>query len=261
MRQAAAQRTIAEELGDFTTTWRVIPISLLAIVIGLLSTGVAVVLLQADCALHQSLLLPALEHGPGLPGRKPSRCLRGARSGGRCAGHRLHGTLRVGAHSRARHSGSDRVDPHQRQPGTAAPGDPEADFVRHFDRFGRTLRRRRADHHDRRRTRLDGRAVLSPHGQRAQDTAGGGSRGGNVGDVRSPGGRRAAGGRTAALRVEASQLRARGTRQRDGRSGSRLPAGPRARCFRCRITAWRCHRRPCSDVPWPEFSREACPRC
>ncbi|MDQ2898431.1 MAG: chloride channel protein [Acidobacteriota bacterium] len=36
----------AHELGDFTTTWRVAPISLLAIVIGLLSTGVAVVLLK-----------------------------------------------------------------------------------------------------------------------------------------------------------------------------------------------------------------------
>jgi CIC family chloride channel protein len=46
MTQATAKRTIADELGDFTTTWRVIPIALLAIVIGLLSTGVAVVLLR-----------------------------------------------------------------------------------------------------------------------------------------------------------------------------------------------------------------------
>ncbi|HEY8062045.1 MAG TPA: chloride channel protein [Gemmatimonadales bacterium] len=46
MTQAAAKHTVADELGDFTTTWRVIPISLLAIVIGLISTGVAVVLLR-----------------------------------------------------------------------------------------------------------------------------------------------------------------------------------------------------------------------
>jgi len=46
MTHAPGKRTIAEELGDFTTTWRVIPISLLAIAIGLISTGVAVVLLR-----------------------------------------------------------------------------------------------------------------------------------------------------------------------------------------------------------------------
>jgi H+/Cl- antiporter ClcA len=46
MTQAPANRAIAEELGDFTTNWRVIPISLLAIAIGLLSTGVAVLLLK-----------------------------------------------------------------------------------------------------------------------------------------------------------------------------------------------------------------------
>jgi len=41
-----ALRTIAETLGDFTTTRRVVPISLLAIVIGLFSTVVAVLLLK-----------------------------------------------------------------------------------------------------------------------------------------------------------------------------------------------------------------------
>jgi H+/Cl- antiporter ClcA len=46
MKPATGKRTIAEELGDFTTSWRVIPISLLAVVIGLLSTGVAIVLLR-----------------------------------------------------------------------------------------------------------------------------------------------------------------------------------------------------------------------
>jgi len=35
-----------EELGDFTTTWRVLPISLLAIVIGVLCAYVALALLR-----------------------------------------------------------------------------------------------------------------------------------------------------------------------------------------------------------------------
>ncbi|MGH7523135.1 MAG: chloride channel protein [Gemmatimonadales bacterium] len=46
MTAAAAKHTVAHELGDFTTTWRVIPISVLAVVIGLLSAGVAWVLLK-----------------------------------------------------------------------------------------------------------------------------------------------------------------------------------------------------------------------
>ena len=41
-----ANRSIAEELGDFTTNWRVIPISLLAIFIGLLGSVVALALLR-----------------------------------------------------------------------------------------------------------------------------------------------------------------------------------------------------------------------
>ncbi len=40
------KKTSSEELGDFTTTWRVLPISLMAIVIGLIGAGVAWLLLK-----------------------------------------------------------------------------------------------------------------------------------------------------------------------------------------------------------------------
>ncbi|MGH7592748.1 MAG: chloride channel protein [Gemmatimonadales bacterium] len=46
MSHATAKASIAHTLGDFTTTWRVIPISVLAIAIGLISTFVAVALLR-----------------------------------------------------------------------------------------------------------------------------------------------------------------------------------------------------------------------
>ena len=52
----------SEELGDFTATARVIPISLLAIGIGIVSTFVAWALLRLIGILHQCLLLRASEH-------------------------------------------------------------------------------------------------------------------------------------------------------------------------------------------------------
>ncbi len=50
----------AEELGDFTTSARVIPIAFLAILIGLVSTYIAWLVAAVDQVLHQPVLLRAL---------------------------------------------------------------------------------------------------------------------------------------------------------------------------------------------------------
>ena len=91
-----------------------------------------------------------------------------------------------------------RVEPQARAPQAALVGD--------LDRLRRPVRRGRADHHDRRRVRLDDRAVLPPDQRRAQDAAGRGRGGGHVGDLRRAGRGRAAGGGAAAVRMEAAQL-------------------------------------------------------
>ncbi len=54
----------------------------------------------------------------------------------------------------------------------------EAAVVGHLHRIGRTLRRRRAHHHDRRRVRLHDRATVPPDQRGTQDAAGGGRGGG-----------------------------------------------------------------------------------
>ena len=106
----------AQELGDFTTDWRVIPISLLAIAIGLISSVVAWVLLRLIGLFTNLVLLPSLGHGAGVAGWKYAGRVGSPGAGRRGAGDRSDGALRVGTNSRARHSGGDRIDPDQRQP-------------------------------------------------------------------------------------------------------------------------------------------------
>ena len=69
----------------------------------------------------------------------------------RRADHRPDGALRLGADPRPRHPRSDRGDPDQRQPRRAEGRDAEAALVGDLDRVRRAVRRRGADHHDRRR--------------------------------------------------------------------------------------------------------------
>ncbi len=101
----------------------------------------------------------------------------------------------------------------------------QAALERDFDRLGRAVRRRRADHYDRRGDRIDDRAAFPAHQHRAQDAAGGRSGGGHVGHLRRARCGGAAGGGTAALRVETAQLDSGGAGQRDGRRGAALPSG------------------------------------
>jgi hypothetical protein len=81
---------------------------------------------------------------------------------------------------------------------------------------GGAVRRGRPDHHDRRGVRLDHRAGVSADGRRAKNAAGRRRRRRHDGDLRHSGHRRFAGGRTAVVRVEATQPLPRGAGLRHG---------------------------------------------
>src|SRR5438477_8995043 len=70
-----------EALGDFTTTWRVLPISALAIIIGVISAYVAVLLLKL-IGLVTNILRTAA-YRTDFTRRAPSWLGRGAGSGNR----------------------------------------------------------------------------------------------------------------------------------------------------------------------------------
>ena len=152
-------------------------------------------------------------------------------AGGRRTRDRRHGAVRLGAHQRPRYSGSDRGDPDQRQPHRSEGRAAQAAVVSHLDRIRRAVRRRRTDHHDRRRGRVADRAVLPPDQRRAQDAPGRRRGRRHVGDICGAARGGAPGGRAPALRVEASQPDSRRARQRHGggdaplhhRTGTALP--------------------------------------
>ena len=63
LRHLAPERPVAaDDLGDFTAGWRLVPMSVAAIGIGVLSAFVALALLKLIGLFTQPLLLPALEH-------------------------------------------------------------------------------------------------------------------------------------------------------------------------------------------------------
>ena len=82
----------------------------------------------------------------------------------------------------------------------------QAAVVGDLDRHRRPVRRRRTDHHDRRRARLAVRAMLPSERRRAEDPAGRRRRRRHDRDLRHAARRGAAGGRAAAVRMEAAQL-------------------------------------------------------
>ena len=205
---------------DFDGQARLILISSLAAVVGALSTVTAWVLLHA---IHfftnlfffqkfSTAFMSPAGHGLGawviaVPGAgrtadRPDRALR----------HR--------ADTRPRHPRGDRGDPVQEKHDVAQGGGAQAARLGDRHRQRRPVRRRRADHHDRRRGRFLAGPALSPERRRAQDLAGGRRRGGHDGRVRHAGGRIAAGGGTAAVRTASAQPGAGGDRLRD----RRLPA-------------------------------------
>jgi hypothetical protein len=181
---APRMRAIAEELGDFTTSTRVIPFALLAIAIGVVAAFVAWALLQLIGFFTNlfffgrwstTLVSPATNHLGVYAMFVP-----------------VIGALVIGVMARY---GSERIRGHgipeaieidldRRQPRAAAARHLEAALVGDLDRLGRTVRRRGTDHHDGRRVRLADRAVLPSHERRAKDAARRRSCGRYVGDVR-----------------------------------------------------------------------------
>ena len=124
--------------------------------------------------------------------------------------HRLHGALRLRAHSRPRHTRSHRSHPAEGRAGRAPGRIPQAGVIGHLHRLRRAVRRGRPHHHDGRRVRLHDRAVLSSHQHRTPHAAGGGRRRRNVGYVCVAAGGGAALRRTPAVRMEAPQPDSRG---------------------------------------------------
>ena len=261
MTQATAKRTIADELGDFTTTWRVIPISLLAIAIGLLSTGVAVVLLRLIALFTNlfffqrwstALVSPAGNHLGVFVVLVP-----------------VAGALVIGFMARY---GSERIRGH---------GIPEAieSILINGSRVPPRL------------------AILKPISSAISIGSGGPF--GAEGPIIMTGGALGSmvaqffhltanerktllvAGAAAGMSATFAARRWRpccwpsncccssGSPAASCRSPSPAPLPARragtcsdsVRCFPCRITAWRCRRRRCLDAPWPAFSPAACQRC
>ena len=172
-----------EELGDFTTTLRVIPISCLAMLIGVLCAFRRSRAASIDRPIHQPILFWPLEHSHGFAGWQPSGFLRCSRSHWRGAHHWLDGAVWFGTNSRSRHSGSHRSDFDQWQPRRAESRVSETALFGNFHRFRRTVWRGRSDHHDRRSIRLHDRAAFSFDERRTKNATGGGSGRRNVRNV------------------------------------------------------------------------------
>ena len=174
----------AQELGDFTTDWRVIPISLLAIAIGLISTVVAWALLRLIGLFTNLFYYHRWDTALVSPA--------GNTLGVWAVLVPVGGALVIGLMARY---GSERIRGH---------GIPEAleSILIHGSRVeprlailkpissaisigsGGPFGAEGPDHHDRWRLRIDDRAILPAHQRRAQDAAGGWRRRWDVGDFR-----------------------------------------------------------------------------
>src|SRR5205809_1761678 len=109
-------RKAEDRLGDFTATLRLVPISLIAVAIALLSACVALALLRLIGLFTNLFFFQRWDFALVSPGGEPARRGRGPRARRRRAHHRLHGPLRVRAHPGPRDPRGARVDPDPRQP-------------------------------------------------------------------------------------------------------------------------------------------------
>jgi len=187
----------------------------------------------SDRPRHESRVLRPRRLGPHLPSRKSRGPLGDPHPRRRRTDRGTDGALRIGADPRPRHPGGARSDPDRTEPDVGEGCGAEAALLGAGDRHRRALRRRGTDHHDGRCVRLAVRAGVPPLRRRAQDAARRGSRGGHVRGVRDPGGGRAARGRIAALRVEATELHPRRLRLRGGGWCTRPSARARTDLPRC----------------------------
>jgi hypothetical protein len=101
------KRKPAQELGDFTTTPRVLTISLMAIVIGLIGSGVAWFLLKLIGLFTNLFYYQRINTSALLAGRQPSRDIRSGGACDRLSDYRSDGPLWIGTHPRSWHSRGD----------------------------------------------------------------------------------------------------------------------------------------------------------
>ena len=161
MHQAEAEG--AELLGDFTMTPRALFISGLAIAIGLVSAFVALALLKL-IGIFTNLFFfqrwsTAMVSPAGTPWVVGSRSCRW--SGALIIGFMArYGSERIRGHGIPEAIEAILINGSKVEPKVAILKPlSSADFHRH----GRPIRRRRTDHHDRRRVRLHDRATVPPH--------------------------------------------------------------------------------------------------
>ena len=146
LRRLAPERALAaDDLGDFTAGWRLIPMSMAAIGIGVLSAVVALVLLKLIGLFTNLFFFGRWDSALVSPA--------GNQLGLLVVVVPVVGALIIGLMARygserirgPRHPGGDRVDPHQRQSHRAAGRAAEAALVGDLDR----LRRARSAPRDR----------------------------------------------------------------------------------------------------------------
>src|ERR1051326_2036628 len=125
----------AETLRDFTTTWRVLPITGLALVIGVVAAYVAVVLLKLISFFTNVFFFQRFTTAPASPGD--------THLGPWVILVPVIGGLIVGLMARF---GSDKIR-----------------FHGHFHRLWRSVRRGRPHYHDGRRIRFSDRPILPPY--------------------------------------------------------------------------------------------------
>ena len=125
----------------------------------------------------------------------------------------------------------------QQEPHPRAHDVPQAAVGGDRDRHGRSVRRRGADHRDRRRARFARRPARADERQRAEDPARGRRRSRHGGDLRQSGLGGAARDRAAALRVPAAIADPGRARGGCGHGGAHRVRWARRRCSRCRT--WR----------------------
>src|SRR3954452_1433872 len=159
-----------------------------------------------DRARDQPRLLRPGQLRRRLAGAQPARARRDRGAGaGRDRGG-PHGALRQRRDPGARHSRSHGTGTQEREPDRSPGHAAQAALGGGGDRHRRSLRRRGADHRDRRRARLPAGPAGEDHRRRAEDPAGGGSGGRDGGGVQHAGRRGAARDRAAAVRVSARSL-------------------------------------------------------
>jgi hypothetical protein len=154
-------------LGDFTATPRMITTGILAMAIGSVSAWVAKGLLLLIAFFTNVFFFQRISTAAVSPADNTLGLwilvvpVIGALIIGIMA---RYGSERIRGHGIPE---AIEAHPDQRQPRRTSRRRAEAGVSRDLDWIGRSIRRRRPDHHDRRRDRIAHRAVLPPHERRA----------------------------------------------------------------------------------------------